>query len=151
MKDLIELRKMSKQFFKIFPKEMFPEMEHKEGRPYAVLLVKISDIKFAIPFRTNIRHSYCYKFSSTGRNTKSVTGIDFTKAVVIDSDLLLGEKTNIDNKEFIELQNKSFFIVKKFKKYVDDYIKFKRFGGNPYVAKRYQYSTLKYFDKILLK
>ena len=31
-----------------------------------------------------------------------------------------------------------------------DYIDYKKHGGNEYVAKRYAFSTLKYFDDILL-
>lgn len=125
-------------------------MEAKLGRPYVVLLVEISNVKFAIPLRTNIRHSFCYKFKTSDRETKSSTGIDFTKAVVISKDSYLGEKTDINDKEYLEIQEKAFFIIKKFKKYVTDYISFKKNGGNEYIAKRYLFSTLKYFDGILL-
>ena len=54
---LVELRKLSKDFYKAHPHSEYPEMETKENRPYVVLLVNINDIKFAIPLRTNIRHS----------------------------------------------------------------------------------------------
>lgn len=151
MKQLLELRKMSDLFYKTFSKHLFPEIEHKIGRPYVVLVVKINNFRFAIPLRTNIRHSYCYKFKTSDRKTESKTGIDFSKAVIIDNDNFLGEKTYINNKEYVELRNKAFFILKKFKKYVQDYINFKKHGGNEYIAKRYKYSTLQYFDKILLR
>ena len=150
MAKLVELRKLSKEFYKAYPHNDFPEIESKLGRPYVVLLVEINNIKFAIPLRTNIRHSYCYKFKTSDRETKSSTGIDFTKAVVISKDCYLGEKTDINDKEYLELQEKAFFIIKKFKKYVTDYISFKKNGGNEYIAKRYLFSTLKYFDQILL-
>ena len=150
MAKLVELRKLSKEFYKAYPHNEFPEMEAKLGRPYVVLLVEINNIKFAIPLRTNIRHSYCYKFKTSDRETKSSTGIDFSKAVVISKDNYLGEETDINDKEYLELQEKAFFIINKFKKYVFDYISFKKNCGNEYIARRYKFSTLKYFDEFLL-
>ena len=150
MAKIVELRKLSKEFYKAYPHNDYPEMESKLGRPYVVLLVEINNVKFAIPLRTNIRHSFCYKFKTSDRETKSSTGIDFSKAVVISKDSYLGEKTDINDKEYLELQEKAFFIVKKFKKYVADYISFRKNCGNEYIAKRYLFSTLKYFDEILL-
>ena len=112
--------------------------------------MEINNIKFAIPLRTNIRHSYCYKFKTSDRETESSTGIDFSKAVVISKDNYLGEETDINDKEYLELQEKAFFIINKFKKYVFDYISFKKNGGNEYIARRYKFSRLKYFDEFLL-
>ena len=91
-------------------------METKENRPYVVLLVNINDIKFAIPLRTNIRHRKCNKFKTSDRETDSITGIDYSKAVVISKDFYLGKVTDINDKEYLELQQKAFFIIKKFKK-----------------------------------
>ena len=150
MAKIVELRKLSKEFYESYPHNQFPEMEAKSGRPYAVLLVEINNLKFAIPLRTNIRHSYCYKFKTSDRETKSSTGIDFSKAVVISKDSYLGEQTDINDKEYLELQEKAFFIIKKFKKYVTDYISFKKNGRNEYIARRYKFSALKYFDEFLL-
>ena len=147
---ILELRKLSNQFYKDYPHENFPEMETKPNRPYVVLLLEIDHIKFAIPLRTNIRHSFCYKFRTSDRKTESVTGIDFSKAVVITKSDYLGERANINDKEYLELQRKAYFIVGRFRKYVEDYIKLKRHGGNEYVVKRYAFSTLRYFDDILL-
>ena len=151
MNKLVELRKLSAKFYEDYPESDYPEMERKIGRPYVILLVTIKDLKFGIPLRTNIKHSYCYKFKNSGRNTNSVTGIDFSKAVVIIKDSYLGDETDIDDKEYLELQEKTYFIIQKFKKYVDDYILYKTTGGNEYIARRYQFSTLKYFDNELLK
>ena len=150
MAKIVELRKLSKEFYKAYPHNEFPEMEAKLGRPYVVLLVEINNVKFAIPLRTNIRHSYCYKFKTSDRETKSSTGIDFSKAVVISKDSYLGEETDINDKEYLELQEKAFFIINKFKKYVFDYISFKKNGGNEYITRRYKYSALKYFDEFLV-
>ena len=143
------LNKLSQAFYKAYPNNDFPEIEQKTERPYVVLLLKIGDCRFALPLRTNIRHNYCYKFSNTGRETLSVTGIDFTKAVVIDKSEYIGEETNIDDKEYLELSKKYYFIVKKFKNYLNGYIDFIKNGGNEFIAKKYRFCTLKYFHKQL--
>ena len=151
MANVVELRKLSEDFYKDYPHDNYPEIEYKSGRPYVVLLVKINRNLFAIPLRTNIRHSYCYKFKTSNRETNSATGIDYSKAVVISKKSYLGEETDINDKEYLELQEKTFFIILKFKKYVNGYINYKKNGGNEYIAKRYAYSTLKYFDNYLIK
>lgn len=43
--------------------------------------------------------------------------------------------------------NKYFFVIKKFKQYLD--IKYRKVGGNEYVTRKYAFTTLKYFDKEL--
>ena len=145
MKQVFELRKLTKDFYNDYPKTYFPEIERKNGRPYAVLLLQIEGLKFAIPFRTNIRHNYCYKFKSTDRKTTSSTGIDFSKAIVVLKENYLGEQTDINNKEYLELQKRCFFIKRKFEKYVLNFIKVIKREANEYVIKRYKYSTLYYF------
>ena len=90
-------------------------METKENRPYVVLLVNINDIKFAIPLRTNIRHRNCYKFETSDRETDSITGIDYSKAVVISKDPYLGKITDINDKEYLELQQRHSLLSKSLK------------------------------------
>ena len=135
MKKIFELRKLTSEFYKDYPKTKFPEIEHKSSRPYVVVLVKIDDVQFAIPLRSNVHHTYCYKFKTSDRVTDSSTAIDFTKAVVIVKPCYLGNSTDINDKEYLEIQQKTFFILKQFKKYVNGYIKFKLNGGNKYTQK----------------
>ncbi len=150
MKKEFELNYLSKKFYEEYSKENFPEIEHKTTRPYMVLLIKLDENTFAIPFRTNIRHSYCYKFKNSGRETSAVTGLDFTKAVIINDSTYIGDFATIDNKEYIELSNKYFFIIKKFQKYVEGYIDYIKGKSNEFDAKKYKYSTLEYFKDELL-
>ena len=71
------LNRLSNDFYLDHPYNLFPEIEQKKDRPYIVLLIKIENYNFALPLRTNIKHNYCYKFSRTGRETLSATGVDF--------------------------------------------------------------------------
>lgn len=106
MNKIFTLNKLSKDFFDDFPNEIYPEIEYKPLRPYLVIVIEIEGNRFALPFRTNIRHNYCYKFKNTNRLTKSSSGIDFTKAVIIKDERYIGDETTIDDKEYVELQNK---------------------------------------------
>ena len=151
MKNVFELRKLTKAFYDDYPESTFPEIERKQNRPYAVLLIKISDRTFAIPFRSNIRHRYCYKFKTSDRSTDSSTGLDYSKAVVITKAKYLGNRININNKEYIELQKKCFFIRSKFEKYVKGYLKILSGKTNPFLERKYRFSTLKYFKTFLRK
>lgn len=143
------LNKLAVQFYSVYSADKYPEIENKPDRPYMVLIVKIEDNTFALPFRTNIRHNYCYKFVNSGRDTKSVTGIDFTKAVIVNKSEYIGDTATIDNKEYVELSNKYFFIIKKFTTYLNGYLRYIKNGGDDFVAKKYKYCTLKYFHKEL--
>ena len=149
MNKYIELRKLSEKFYLEYPFNRFPEIERKNKRPYVVLLVKVHNNIFALPFRTNIKHSYCYKFKNSNRLTFSSTGIDYTKAVVINNKEYLGDNCTIDDKEYLELKKKFFFIIKQFKKYIDGFYKYCNGNNDKYLAKKYKFSTLNYFKESL--
>jgi protein AbiQ len=51
---------LSNQFYQQYNSSNCPEIEKKQNRPYIMLLVKIEDLTFAIPFRSNIRHKYAF-------------------------------------------------------------------------------------------
>lgn len=89
-----------------------------------------------------------YKFKATGRVTNYSTGLDFTKAVLVDASLL-GDPAIIDNKEYLELSKKHFFIRKQFIKYFENYKRYLINELNEYQSKAYVYSTLKYYHKEL--
>lgn len=64
------LNKLAPCFYKDYPRDKYPEIESKRDRPYIVFVVKIDGVRFAIPFRTNIRHAYAYKFKNTTRDKR---------------------------------------------------------------------------------
>lgn len=149
MKRFYSLNYLSSDFYYKYNSKNYPEIECKPSRPYLVMLIKIDKNTYAIPFRTNIRHKYCYKFKHSNRMTNSVTGLDYTKAVIVNDSIYIGSGATIDNKEFVELNNKYYFIVKQFKKYVDGYSDYVNEKLNEYEKRKYQYSTLKYFHNEL--
>lgn len=104
---------------------------------------------FALPFRTNIKHNNCYKFQYSSSPTDSVTGIDFSKAVIVNNKEYIGDIAEIDNKEYVELNDRIAFIISKFRTYIKGYYNYASGKANEYQSKKYKYTTLKYFHSEL--
>ena len=85
-----QINYLSVEFYKKYNSVVYPEIEYKEERPYLVLLVKIDENIFAIPFRSNVEHSSCYKFKNSQRVTNSSTGLDYSKAVIVNDSTYIG-------------------------------------------------------------
>lgn len=152
MNRVYQLNYLTQEFYNKYSSADYPEIECKTTRPYMVLLIKIDNNNFAIPFRTNIRHKYCYKFKNSDRDSSSVTGLDYTKAVIVNDNSFIGDEATIDNKEYVELNNKYYFIISQFKKYISGYSEFIKGNLNEFESRKYQYSTLKYFhDELNIK
>lgn len=144
-----KLNYLSEAFYEKYTSAQFPEIETKYNRPYMVMLIKIDNNTFAVPFRTNIRHSNCYKFKQTTRQTDTVTGLDYSKAVIVNDSAYIGDVARINDKEYDELDRNYYIIIKRFKKYVSGYIDFINGKSDEYTIKRYKYTTLKYFHNEL--
>lgn len=121
----------------------YREILKKTDRPYCIATIKIDNLTFAIPFRTNIPHPFAYKFKNSPRSNNS--GLDFSKAVVITSPSYIGEETLIDSYEYaLFIQNKTV-ITNRFKKFLKDY---KTWVTDPVYYKREKLimmSSLQYF------
>ena len=144
-KKIYELHYLSTEFYNKYNASEYPEIEHKAQRPYIVLLVKVDDNTFALPLRTNIKHSSCYKFQYSSRPTESITGIDFSKAVIVNEEKYIDGSAEIDNKGYVELNDRIAFIISKFRTYIKGYYAYVAGKSNEYQSKRYKYTTLKYF------
>ena len=101
MKKKYEINYLSEDFFEKYDSKHFPEIEHKLNRPYLVLVLKVENNTYAIPFRTNVSHKACYRFKNSSRDTHSFTGLDYSKAVVVNDDRYIGTAAFIDEKEFL--------------------------------------------------
>lgn len=144
-----QLNYLSPNFYSDYNSTDYPEIENKANRPYMVMLIKIENNTFAVPFRTNVPHNNCYKFKTSTRPTNSVTGLDYTKAVIVNNIKYIGLPATINDKEYIELNSNYGFIINQFKKFVSDYIKFVHSEKGYYAEKKFKYTTLKYFHKEL--
>ena len=140
---------LSNKFYSDYPFTKFPEFEEKNSRPYVVFLITVQNHNFAIPLRTNMNHKYGYRFKNSERESRNGTGLDFTKAVLVDNSEYIGNNALIDRNEYLEINRKYFFIRKKFEKYVIDYKKYNTGQLNKFKTKAFRYSTLKYYNKEL--
>ena len=143
------LNYLSEEFYKKYNTTDYPEIENKENRPYMVMLIKIDENIFAVPFRTNVKHNNCYKFRTSSRPTNTITGLDYSKAVVVNDDKYIGDPARINDMEYTELDANYHIIIKQFTSFVKGYVKLINGTLNEYRRKNYQYTTLKYFHNEL--
>lgn len=144
-----KLNYLSAEFYNKYNSTNYPEIENKENRPYMVMLIQIENNTFAVPFRTNVKHNNCYKFENSSRPTDSITGLDYSKAVVVNDSIYIGAPARINDMEYTELDINYHIIIKQFTAFVKGYIKLANGKLNEYQAKKYKYTTLKYFHKEL--
>lgn len=144
-----KLNYLTAEFYQRYNSTDYPEIENKDCRPYMVMLVKIENNIFAIPFRTNVKHNNCYKFKNSTRPTDTVTGLDYTKAVIVNDSTYIGAEARINDREYTELNDRYGFILNQFRSYVKGYIDFINGEKSYYNIKRYRYTTLQYFHKEL--
>lgn len=88
-------------------------------RGYGMVMISINNLTFAVPLRSNIRHSAAFLTVRGGRNK----GLDFSKALLIsDESYISSELFKIPAAEHSKLLGKEHFVTKKFEKYVKKYI-----------------------------
>ena len=134
------------------------EILKKPERPHLVLILKIAQNTFAIPFRTSAhrpktgRVPHCFFFAESGRKFLSTTGripaLDFTKAVVVTENDI-GDVTRIDANEFKELQDHFHEVEAKFCVYLRYYVNSLKTQTN-LESPEIKYSSLQYFTDILM-
>lgn len=133
-------------FYEDHPKEQFPEMEHKEDRPYVLILVTVGANQFAIPLRSHIAHPYAY-ITDKARHC----GADYTKAVLITDEARYIDrerKPYIRPNEFDALRGKEYRIKCGMQKYIETY-RAARKSEDPRDKMLVRYSTLQYFEQDL--
>ena len=109
-----------------------------------------------IPYRSNIRHNYAYLFKNSLRSRLSRSGLDYTKAVLIQNVEYLDDSVHaiVDQDEYRETVQNLPKIAKEAFAYVSDYkdVLNKKKNMHPREwARRYAMSTITYFDKFLIE
>lgn len=138
---------LTDQFYSDYPIKRYPQIESKKNRPYAHIMVNSYEKLFCIPLRSNITHPHAY---FTNKKTRS--GIDYSKAVIIDNANYIDNDTKVflRQDEFNKLRGKEHIIQKQFRNYIELYKKAKSDLSFPYRYEILNYSTLQYFeDKIM--
>lgn len=123
------------------------EIEQKQNRPYIMVLATISNIDFAIPLRSHIKHDNVLWTDKANR-----CGLDFSKAVVIVDKLKYIDYSTapvIRQNEFNSLRGKEYIVKSKMESYLNKYIKAYNKQEIPRNKRFYNFSTLQYFHKEL--
>ncbi len=144
-----EIRELTTTFYLAYPSSKYSEIVTKNIRPYDVAVFDTpEDFYICIPFRSYIRHSYCYHFKHSMRSQVKQSGLDYTKIVIVKNESYIGKCTVVDNDEAKELRMNAVNIHKDALKYVNGYIN--HLKGTKILAseefnRRYKYTTLSYF------
>ncbi|MBE6892069.1 MAG: hypothetical protein E7481_08625 [Ruminococcaceae bacterium] len=149
----VTVRQLSPSFMADYPESLYPELMHKQGRPYSCLLVESHDYTICIPFRSSIPHKNAFLFRGTKRSSETRSGLDYTKIVLIKKEEYFDDsKAVVDQDEYNEAMKNIDIIVSEVLEYINSYIIHIR--GEKILHKRefdrkYLYSTLVYFHDIL--
>ena len=149
-----QILKLTNDFYMAYPNPPYREILKKSGRSYNCLLFQTHYGYFiCIPYRTEIQHSYAYKFQSSVRSQHHQSGLDYSKMVIIQNlDYVGTVDAIVDRDEY----NETMINIKRIKTealaFLESYIKHK--NGEAVLSvhefrRRYGYSPLKYFDDIL--
>ena len=150
-----QILKLTSKFYEDYPNPPYVEIETKQARRYNCLLIQTHyDYFICIPFRSRVKHKYCYHFKNSARSRKGKSALDYTKMTIIkDTDYLDNVQGIVDSDEYIEMMQNINKIVADAISYVDDYVAYKN-NADKHISiqefsRRYKFSTLPYFHDIL--
>lgn len=150
-----KLCKLSDEFYKQFDRNQFRELLFKKGRPFNCIVIEYGKMFICVPYRTNINHSNAYKFRHSKRSQNNQSGLDYSKLVILENEKYVDFKNVIvDLDEYKETLKKQKVIENAVMQYIKVYWKHKtgkkRLSKKSY-SQKYRFSTLKYFNKEILK
>lgn len=146
---------LTAKFYNDYPDPPFTEIIRKNTRPYNCLLMQSNYGYFiCIPYRSNVKHKYSYKFKYSERSKRVNSGLDYTKIVIVrNSDYIGTSDAVVDADEYRETRDNIDFIRKDAQAYIDNYVQSIRYNPMECNSKKFQriygFSTLKYFHKEL--
>lgn len=152
MEYTFSINKLSREFYEHYPNELFPEIASKENRAYTIILIDLNGFFVGLPYRSYINHKYGYLFRHSERSRRTKSGIDYTKAVIINENLFIGAETVVDQDEYKETVKNIEQIVNESSKYIDEYCNHVSGVSKLDIEefdRRYKYTTLKYFHDVL--
>ena len=138
---------LTSDFYNDYPVKEYPQMELKNNRPYAHIVLNTYNNLFCIPLRSHILHPHAY-FT----NKQKKCGVDYSKAIIIKDIRYIDTQTKVylRKDEYKKLIGKDFIIGKQFEKYIELYKRAKIDINLPHRNDILQYSTLQYFENDIL-
>ena len=145
-----QILKLTDSFYATYPNPPYEEMMKKTKRAYNCLLFQSHyDYFICIPYRTEIRHKYAFRFTTTRRSQIHKSGLDYSKIVIIaKTEYIDSVDAIIDKDEFNETMINLERIKQEALLFVEDYVAHmngtKKLHEKEF-ARRYGFSTLMYF------
>ena len=147
-----QILKLTDEFYNDYPNPPCKEILEKRRRAYSCIIFQTHyNFFIAVPYRTEISHTYSYRFKTSARSRKHKSGLDYTKIVI------LGKTSYLDNKDAMIDRDEYKETIKNIEKikrdalgFVEDYlahIKGTKKMHSKEFLRRYSYSPLKYFHK----
>ena len=120
------------------------QIEKKKTRPYTQVYTEIERVQFAIPLRSEIKHSGQVLWTDKSNNC----GLDFTKAIVITDNKYIDTtlKPHIRQNEFDSLRGKEYIVKQKMIKHIREYKKAKEEMKTSRDRNTCAFSTMQYFE-----
>ncbi len=145
-----QILKLTDIFYEAYPNPPYVEILKKQQRAYNCILFQTHyDYYICVPYRTEITHSYSYKFTSSVRSKLHRSGLDYTKIVIINrNDYIDSSDALIDRDEYVETMTNIRRIKREALEFVEDYIshiKGLHLLSQQEFRRRYMYSPLQYF------
>lgn len=150
-----ELKYLNNTFYDTYDEVNYGEILRKEARSYSCIVLETKyDYFICLPFRTDMSHKYGYHFKNSVRSRTYMSGIDYSKMVILkDNSYFSTTNAVVDGDEYVEMVQNIEKIVTEANEYLDNYINYKKGLNNISArdfARAYRFSTLKYFDDIIL-
>ena len=150
-----QIKRLNADFYTDFPQSSYPEILRKTKRGYNCIVCELFyDFFVCIPFRSNINHNNGYRFQTSVRSRTHKSGMDYSKMLFLqDAHYFEPGDATIDNDEYKELSVNIDKVLSGAVNYINGYINHK--NGKKTLNKaeynrKYLYSTLPYFDDVLL-
>lgn len=147
-----QILKLTDEFYNDYPNPPYNEILEKRRRAYSCIIFQTHyNFFIAVPYRTEISHTYSYRFKTSARSRRHKSGLDYTKIVILGKTSYLDNKDAIiDRDEYKETINNIEKIKRDALGFVEDYMTHmkgtKKLHGKEFL-RRYGYSPLKYFLK----
>ncbi|MBQ8940313.1 MAG: hypothetical protein IJ062_00645 [Firmicutes bacterium] len=149
-----QIVKLDNSFYRAYPHSQYPEILYKQNRAYNCFIFELwDDIFVCIPYRTEVKHKYAYKFKNSARSKDHKSALDYTKAVIIkDTSYISSSPAVIDQDEYNETMNNINKIAIEIREFVNSYIDYHKSMGKISLQeykRRYSCSPLQYFHNEL--
>lgn len=132
---------LKKKFFEL--RKLKDVLHDKKGRPYLMLKVRLNELDFLIPFRSNINHKHSFK-------TIKNKGLDFSKVLILKDQSDIKQHILLFDDNEYQIINSNFKVIKK--RLISYITKYKKALLKPYIKRNkllIKYSTLKNYHKEL--